>query len=323
MSRQCISSNHRSFGVAAIGNIKPLIKTLPKIFGHSDKTVRAEGTALVLALYAYLGPAVQASLGDLKPVQLAELQKSFDSLDADGKGAGTGKPSRFTRKAQREQEASGGADTPDEVEAPAPMDPKDLLEAVDVSKLFPADLDERLSSSKWKDRLEALEEVNKVLSAPANVKIAESNMDAYGSLAQTLGAKCKSDANVNVVIEAAKVVEGLAMGLGKPFGRYRNAVMPGMLERLKERKATVVEALGKALDAVFTTVSSALMYLTPGSTVRYHRRRARFCKVEKSPSQRRHSTFPLPFIMHHDRCSKQGPNQTHGRGSRRVAGRLD
>jgi cytoskeleton-associated protein 5 len=130
-----------------------------------------------------------------------------------------------------------------------------------VSKLFPADLDERLSSSKWKDRLEVLEEVNKVLAAPANVKIAESNMDAYGSLAQTLGSKCKSDANVNVVIEAAKVIEGLAMGLGKPFGRYRSAAVPGMLERLKERKATVVEAIGKALDAVFTTVSCALTYI--------------------------------------------------------------
>jgi hypothetical protein len=96
---------------------------------------------------------------------------------------------------------------------------------------------------------------NKVLAQPANAKIADSNIDAYGSLLSTLGAKCKSDANINVVIEAAKVVEGLATGLGRPFGRFRGIVMPGMIERLKERKANVVEALGKALDAVFTTVS--------------------------------------------------------------------
>jgi cytoskeleton-associated protein 5 len=161
---------------------------------------------------------------------------------------------------QREQEASGGADADagdadaGEAEPAAPMDPRDLLDPVDVYKLFPSDLDERLASSKWKDRFESLEEVNKVLSAPANAKISEANLDAYGSLATTLGAKCKSDANVNVVIEAAKVIEALANGLGKPFGRYRGAAMMGMLERLKERKATVVEALGKALDAVFTTV---------------------------------------------------------------------
>lgn len=243
-----------------MGNIKPLMKLLPKVFGHSDKTVRAEGTSLVLALYAYLGPALMPSLADLKPVQLADLQKSFDALDAEGKGAGTGKPTRFTRKVQREQEASGGAgeEAADGAEAEAapaaPMDPRDLLDPVDVYKLFPADLDERLASSKWKDRFESLEEVNKVLSAPSNAKISDASLDSYGSLATTLGTKCKSDANVNVVMEAAKVIEGLANGLGKPFGRYRGAVMMGMLERLKERKATVVEALGKALDAVFATV---------------------------------------------------------------------
>lgn len=141
-------------------------------------------------------------------------------------------------------------------EIAAPIDARDLLDPVDVSKLFPADLDERLSSTKWKDRLEVLEEVNKVLGAPQNARISDGHIDSYSSLAQTLGTKCKSDANVNVVIEAAKVIEGLAKGLGKPFGRFRGVVMSGMLDRLKERKATVVEALGKALDAVFETVSA-------------------------------------------------------------------
>lgn len=191
------------------------------------------------------------------------MQKSFDTLDAEGKGAGTGRPTRYTRKAQREREAAAGqadegGDGAVEAEEAAPVDARDLLDPVDAYKLFPADLDERLSSSKWKDRLEVLEEVNKVLSAPQNAKISEANIDAYGSLAQTLGGKCKSDANVNVVVEAAKVIEGLAKGLGKGFGRYRGVVMSGILERLKERKATVTDALGKALDAVFETVSSAM-----------------------------------------------------------------
>jgi cytoskeleton-associated protein 5 len=246
--------------VQSIGNIKPLLKVLSKIFAHSDKTVRAEGTSLVLVLFAYLGPALLPSLGDLKPVQMAELQKSFNSMDAEGKGAGSGKPTRWTRKVQREREAAqdvgGGNDAGEAVEEEAaPIDPRSLLDPVNVLSLFPSDLDERLASSKWKDRLESLEECNKVLAQPQNARVADSNVDAYGSLVQTLGAKCKSDANVNVVIEAAKLLEGLARGIGKPFGRYRAMVMSGCLERLKERKATVVEALGKALDAVSSTVS--------------------------------------------------------------------
>jgi cytoskeleton-associated protein 5 len=242
-----------------IGSIKPVLKVIPKIFGHTDKNVRAEGSTLVTTLYTYLGPALLPALAELKPVQMSELQKSFDSMDADGKGANTGKPTRWTRSAQRDREsgeaAGGDADDAQEEEAAAPIDPRSLLDPVNVLSKFPDNLDEQLSSTKWKERLEVLEECNKVLSQPTNAKISDSNIDAYGSLVSTLGTKCKSDANVNVVIEAAKVIEGLATGLGKPFGRFRSTIMPGVIERLKERKANVVDALGQTLDAVFTTVS--------------------------------------------------------------------
>lgn len=236
---------------------------MPKIFGHTDKNVRAEGSALATTLYTYLGPALTPSLAELKPVQMSELQKAFDTLDAQGKGAGTGKPTRWTRKAQRDREgaeATGGEaeDEAGPAEEAAPIDPRSLLDPVNVLAKFPDNLDEQVSSTKWKERLEVLEECNKVLAQPGNARISDSSVDAYGSLVSTLGTKCKSDANVNVVIEAAKVVEGLANGLGKPFGRFRGVVMPGIIERLKERKANVVEALGRALDAVFSTVSQGL-----------------------------------------------------------------
>ena len=259
MSAITREANTRSFGVHVVGNIKPIMKVIPKIFGHTDKNVRAEGSTLVTTLYTFLGPALLPTLSDLKPVQMSELQKSFDSMDGDGKGAGTGKPTRYTRKAQRDREAAeqagGDAAEEEEEEAPAAIDPKSLLDPINVLSLFPDNLDEMLSSTKWKERLESLEECNKVLSQPANAKIADSNIDAYGSLLSTLGLKCKSDANINVVMEAAKVIEGLSTGIGRPFGRFRGVVMPGMIERLKERKANVVDTLGKALDAVFTTVS--------------------------------------------------------------------
>ena len=260
------SKSVRSFGVPDVGNVKPILKSLSKIFGHIDKTVRAEGSSLTLALYTFLGPALLPSLADLKSVQLSELQKSFDSMDASGKGAGSGRPTRYTRKAQREREASGSGgqaegsdgDAAGAVEvSSAPVDPKSFFDPVNVLSLFPSDVEDRLSSTKWKERLEALEECNKVLAQPANGKISDSNVDAYGSLTTTLGAKCKSDANVNVVVECVKLLEGLANGLGKPFGRFRGSVMPGMFERLKERKQTVTDALGKSLDAIFATVRVA------------------------------------------------------------------
>lgn len=262
----CVADN-RSFGVQALGNVKPLLKALPKAFAHSDKNVRAEGTALTMALYAYLGPALMPALADIKPVQMAELQKAFETLDGSGKGAGSGKPQRWTRATQREREAAVD-DVGDEGEValdePAVIDPMSLLDPVNVLDLFPSNLMDLIASTKWKERLEGFEECNKVLAQPQNARIQDSNADAYGPLVQTIGIKIQKDANVNVVMEAAKLLEGLARGLGKAFGRYRGSVMTGCLERLKERKANVVEAIGRALDAVFLTVSrEASIMLTP------------------------------------------------------------
>ncbi|KAK4685920.1 cytoskeleton-associated protein 5, partial [Tremellales sp. Uapishka_1] len=254
-SLSCLKEITEMFGVPAMGNIKPLLKALPKAFGHSDKNVRAEASALVIVLYTYLGTALLPSLSDLKPVQLTDLQKSFDAIQP-----GTAKPTRWTRRVQRERAAAEAAGDGDDGEGPSPeeaaaIDPLSLIDPVDVLAQFPPDLMESLSSTKWKDRVDALVACNVVLDDPKNIKISDSNVDAYSNLAQTLGTKCKSDSNVNVVMEAAKVLEGLAKGLGRSFGRYRGVTMSGLLERLKERKANVVEALGKALDAIFSSTT--------------------------------------------------------------------
>lgn len=96
-----------------------ILKTLPKIFGHSDKTVRAEGTTLTHTLYQYIGPAIESFLGDLKPVQVKELKEAFEGLEKDGKGKGSVKPERLTRAQARDAEAQaataeddGGEDAP-------------------------------------------------------------------------------------------------------------------------------------------------------------------------------------------------------------------
>jgi cytoskeleton-associated protein 5 len=49
-------------------------------------------------------------------------------------------------------------------------------------------------------------------------------------------------------------MEALAKGMAGSFARFREAVVGHMLERLKERKANVTDAIGAALNAVFQTV---------------------------------------------------------------------
>ena len=91
------------------------MKVLPKIFGHTDKTVRAEGTVLTQDLYRGIGLAIEPFLAELKSVQVKELKESFEKMDAEGQGKGSFKAQRYTRAQARDMEAG---DVVDEQDAP-------------------------------------------------------------------------------------------------------------------------------------------------------------------------------------------------------------
>ena len=73
------------------------------------------------------------------------------------------------------------------------------------------------------------------------------------------------DVNIACVIAAANCLEALAKGLMEPFARHKEVVFPPMFARLKERKPTVSDAIGAALDAAFatTTISDILEMIIP------------------------------------------------------------
>jgi cytoskeleton-associated protein 5 len=121
-----------------------------------------------------------------------------------------------------------------------------------VSK-FPAGYGALLASSKWKERKETLDEILAVLKAALRIAPAPE----LGELAKTWATMVQKDANVMCVAAAAGCIEALARGLGAPFARYREAVVAPLLERLKERKANITDAIGLALDATFTQSSLA------------------------------------------------------------------
>lgn len=76
-----------------------------------------------------------------------------------------------------------------------------------------------------------------------------------GELAKSLATCIHKDVNVNCVMVAASCLEELAKGTATALGRYHESLVPPMLERLKERKANITDAIGNALDAVFQAVS--------------------------------------------------------------------
>jgi chorismate mutase len=228
---------------------KPVLKILPKVFGHADKNVRAEATNLAVELYRWLREAMKPMFwNDLKPTQQTEIEAQFEKV----KSEPVPKQERFLRSQQaamaRAPPPGAGAAVEDEEEAeaePEVIDAFDLAEPQDILSKVAPDFHEQLASSKWKDRKDALEGLLSILNVP---RIKDGD---YGEIARDL-AKCMKDANVAVVTNAAQCIEALAKGMRKPFSKYRGIVLSPIMERLKEKKASVSDALSAALDEVFT-----------------------------------------------------------------------
>jgi len=133
----------------------------------------------------------------------------------------------------------------------APPDARETAEVVDIATKLPPSFQTNLKSSKWKERKEALDDLHTLLIATPRIKDAAE----FSELTRSLASCIAKDANINCVIVAANCLEEMAKAMIDTFAKYRESVIPLMLERLKERKANVTDAIGAALDAVFATVS--------------------------------------------------------------------
>lgn len=240
-----LTALYHAYGVKII-EPKPPLKALPKVFGHADKNVRAEASNLAVELYRWLREAMKTTFwNDLKPVQQQDLEKLFEGV----KSEPSPKQDRLLRSQQAAKEAAPAGDEDagveeEEVEEVPEVEAFDLAEPVDVLKKMPSDFHEKLASTKWKDRKETLDEFYEVANTE---RIQDSH---YDEVIQGL-AKSMKDANVAVVTVAANCITVLAKGLRRGFAKYRGRVMAPIMERLKEKKQSVAEALGQALDAVF------------------------------------------------------------------------
>jgi cytoskeleton-associated protein 5 len=245
------------FGVRIL-NIKPLLKQLSLLFGHSDKAVRTEATQLTVTLYRYLGNTIMTFLGDLKPVQVKDLQESFAAVPQEKivptrltrsqkltpQTDGYGKPNECAESS----EGFAGGQVDDEEQ---PADAFDLSEPVEILKKMSPNFYTELASTKWKERKEALEALLEIVKTP---RIKE---DRYGELVNVL-AKRINDANIIVATLSIQVLDNLARGLRNEFAPYKHIILPNLLEKLKEKKVNVVEAIKSALDAIYISVCTSL-----------------------------------------------------------------
>uniref|UniRef100_A0A8C0LDH3 Cytoskeleton-associated protein 5 n=1 Tax=Canis lupus dingo TaxID=286419 RepID=A0A8C0LDH3_CANLU len=226
--------------------LKPIIKVLPKLFESREKAVRDEAKLIAVEIYRWIRDALRPPLQNINSVQLKELEEEWVKLPT-----GAPKPSRFLRSQQEleaklEQQQSAGGDDGDEVPQ---IDAYELLEAVEILSKLPKDFYDKIEAKKWQERKEALEAVEVLVKNP------KLEAGDYADLVKALKKVVGKDTNVMLVALAAKCLTGLAVGLRKKFGQYAGHVVPTILEKFKEKKPQVVQALQEAIDAIFLTTT--------------------------------------------------------------------
>ncbi|KAI5957293.1 hypothetical protein KGF54_000221 [Candida jiufengensis] len=244
----CLVSIYENFGCKIISpNL--IIPSLPKLFAHADKNVRAETTKLTVELYKWMkGSLSDILFPDLKPIQQKDLTTAFEKIANEPHP----QQKRLTNLQKEELAAKESQSVSEDVEMSDVTveeeiyDPLQFVDPIEVLSKLPPDFETRISSSKWKDRVEVLEEVLLILQKTPKLI----TTDDYAPIFRTF-AKNMKDANIQVVQLAANCSNLIAKALGPSFTKYQNLILTPVIERTKEKKPSVANALSEFLDTMF------------------------------------------------------------------------
>uniref|UniRef100_A0AAR2LCI5 TOG domain-containing protein n=1 Tax=Pygocentrus nattereri TaxID=42514 RepID=A0AAR2LCI5_PYGNA len=230
-------------------SLKPVVKVLPKLFESREKAIRDEAKMLAVEVYRWIRDALRPPLQNINSVLLKELEEEWAKLPSSAP-----RQTRFLRSQQDlrvkfEQQQQNEGEGGDDGDAAPAVDAYELLEAVEILSKLPKDFYEKIEAKKWQERKEALEALEALTK---NLKLESGE---YGDVVKALNKVIGKDTNVMLVTIAAKCVAGLATGLRKKFGTYAGHLVPTILEKFKEKKAQVVQALQEAIDAVFLSTT--------------------------------------------------------------------
>ncbi|KAJ8545561.1 hypothetical protein K7X08_018144 [Anisodus acutangulus] len=235
------------FGIKIIPP-KRILKMLPELFDHQDQNVRASSKGLTLELCRWIGkdPVKSILFEKMRDTMKKELEAELVNV------TGTAKPTRKIRSEQDkepEQEAvsEAVASGPSEESAaviPQEVDEYDLVDPVDIlTPLEKTGFWEGVKAAKWSERKEAVAELTKLASTK---KIAPGD---FTEICRTLK-KLITDVNIAVAVEAIQAIGNLSRGLRTHFSGSSRFLMPVLLEKLKEKKPTLTDALTQTLQAM-------------------------------------------------------------------------
>ncbi|XP_024517263.1 protein MOR1 [Selaginella moellendorffii] len=229
---------------------KRILRILPELFDHQDQNVRASAKGLTIELCRWIGKdSVKSILFEkMRDTMKKEIEAEMDNV------TGVSKPTRKIRSEQTrevEQEAaieSPGAPPADEASPTGvqDIDEYDLVDPVDIlTPLGKSSFWDGVKAAKWSERRDAVAELTKLASAK---RLAAGD---YTEICRTLK-KLITDVNIAVAVEAIQAAGNLASGLRKDFTVCSRILLPVLLDKLKEKKQLVVDALMQTLQSMHT-----------------------------------------------------------------------
>ncbi|XXG85325.1 hypothetical protein AAC387_Pa11g0421 [Persea americana] len=227
---------------------KKILKMLPELFDHQDQNVRASSKGLTIELCRWIGkdPVKSILFEKMRDTMKKELEAELVNV------TGTARPSRKIRSEQDkepQQEAvsevmgpgpteESAANVPQEIDEYELVDPVDILTPLDKSGFW-----DGVKATKWSERRDAVAELTKLASTK---RIAPGD---FTEICRTLK-KLITDVNIAVSIEAIQAIGNLARGLRNHFSGSSRFLLPTLLEKLKEKKPTLTEALTQTLQTM-------------------------------------------------------------------------
>ncbi|KAI3741132.1 hypothetical protein L1987_58799 [Smallanthus sonchifolius] len=227
---------------------KRILKMLPELFDHQDQNVRASSKGLTLELCRWIGrdPVKSILFEKMRDTMKKELEAELVNV------TGAAKPTRKIRSEQDKEpepevaaETSGSgpseesaAEIPQEIDEYELVDPVDILTPLEKSGFWNG-----VKATKWSERKDAVAELTKLASTK---RIAPGD---FSEICRTLK-KLITDVNIAVAVEAVQAIGNLALGLRTNFSASSRFMLPVLLEKLKEKKPTMTEALNNTLQAV-------------------------------------------------------------------------
>lgn len=252
--------------LASADLLKQLLEPLPKLSSHADRNVRSETMNLIVTVFLKVDGFQNRALLDelllnsLKPIQIKDMEKLIDKVkdqkpeimpyvweDVIAKNK-----QQFNVDEDGDTVMMGSNTEPKQDNTNNNVNALDSLVAGDtILDKFPDEFHSRVESQKWKDRAEALEEFYD--HALSKLKKIDGNANEnYTNLFSMYGHIISKDINVQVVTIAAESIDKICHALPKQklTKHLIQLVFNPLLERTKEKKPTLLDAIRKTLKTL-------------------------------------------------------------------------